>query len=647
MTPTALQTLQDQGAALIEKALGSALGRAAGSLRDDALYRQWVIDPAWEMMPLPVRMLGRKRLRWDEMFLALRDEAFDTSGDAVALRADSRAAILRVLRRFLGPGDSGPGVPRAPNAAPPGPPAPPPATPPAGDGKTIGIDLGTTYSAVAYLDAQGRPTTIPNAAGHHITPSVVLFGADGIVVGEEAVQAAALEADRVAECVKRDMGAKHFRKPVGGEHLPPEVISSYILRKLKADAERRVGPVRHAVVTVPAYFDEARRRATVNAGKLAGLDVLDILNEPTAAAIAYGHQQGLLSAAGAAAGGRPVRLLVYDLGGGTFDVTVMEVGGDHFRAVATDGDVRLGGRDWDEKLVGIVADRFRAEHREDPRQNPESLYDLYRAAEGAKRTLSERDRATVVVAHVGTRFRTAVTRPEFEEATRPLLERTRATTEIVLLQSGLSWADIDRVLLVGGSSRMPAVGRMLRELTGREPDRSVSPDEAVAHGAALYADLLVQKRGLGTGHTRFSVTNVNSHSLGMVGREPATGRRVNTVLIRKNSPLPAAVTRRFKTAKADQRSLLVRVVEGEGEQPEACSPVGQLVVRGLPAGLPAGWPVEVGYRYEENGCLRVSARLVGHDVKAAAEFVRDSTLSDGDLLLWGQRLQAQAGRLTL
>ena len=630
------QSVRDACEALVARVAAKLSGAAADTLTDDAKYRERVIDPAWGLLPLPVRLVGRRRLRWDELFLALRAEAFVVRDGRVALRDDGRLGVGRVIDRFLG---------RTPASA--AEPQPDDHEPDAPAGAVVGIDLGTTYSAVAHLDAQGRPATIPNAAGNLITPSVVLFGADGIVVGEEAVQAAALEADRVAVCVKRDMGAKHCREPVGGEYLPPEVVSSYILRKLAADAARRVGPVRHAVVTVPAYFDEARRQATVSAGRLAGLDVLGILNEPTAAAIAYGHREQFLSASGATPGGRPVRLLVYDLGGGTFDVTVMEVGGGHFRAVATDGDARLGGRDWDERLVGVVAGRFRAEHGEDPARNPESLYDLYRAAERAKRTLSERDRATVVVAHAGARFRTTVTRDEFEEATRPLLGRTRATTEIVLLQSGLSWADIDRVLVVGGSSRMPAVGRMLRELTGKEPDRSVSPDEAVAHGAALYADMLVQKRGLGAGRTRFSVTNVNSHSLGLVGREPRTGRQVSVALIGKNTPLPAAAARRFKTAGAGQRSLLVRVVEGESEQPEACSPVGRLAVRDLPPGLPAGWPVEVTYEYGEDGRLRVSARLAGHDAAATAEFVRDNALSDGDLLLWGQRLQAQAGYLDL
>lgn len=511
----------------------------------------------------------------------------------------------------------------------------------------VGIDLGTTYSVVAHLDPLGRPTTVPNSAGDLLTPSVVLLGADGTVVGKEAVRAAALEADRVVECVKRDMGAAHFRRPIDGKHLPPEVLSSYILRKLKADAERKLGPIRHAVITVPAFFDEPRRRATMNAGKLAGLEVLDILNEPTAAAIAFGYQEGFLSRRGSLAADRATKVMVYDLGGGTFDVTVMEIAGDSFRAVATDGDVFLGGRDWDQKLVDLAAERFMREYREDPRQNPESLYDLFQAAEAAKRTLSERPKALLVVNHVGTRFKTTVTREEFEEATRPLLERTRATAEIVIMQAGLAWADIDRVLLVGGSTRMPMVARMLEQLTGKRPDASVSADEAVAHGAALYADLLVQKRGLGPGHNRFSVTNVNSHSLGVAAVDAATGRRVNKIIIPKNTPLPASVGKRFMTSKAGQRSVAVQVLEGESELPEACTQVGRCVVRGLPPRLPARWPVAVRYEYEENGRLKVSARLQGHDAHAVTEFVRDNTLSDDDLLRWGERLKAEEGQLNL
>src|SRR6185437_9410592 len=197
--------------------------------------------------------------------------------------------------------------------------------PAAGKAPAVGIDLGTTYSVVAYLDSQGRPVSIPNAGGDILTPSVVLFDQDGTVVGREAVLAAALEPDRVADCVKRDMGARHYRKKINGELLPPEVISSYILRKLRTDAERKLGPITKAVITVPAYFDEALRRATMDAGRLAGLEVLDIVNEPTAAAIVYGYQEGFLDRSGQMKAGETVRVLVYDLGGGTFDVTVVEM----------------------------------------------------------------------------------------------------------------------------------------------------------------------------------------------------------------------------------------------------------------------------------------------------------------------------------
>ncbi len=511
---------------------------------------------------------------------------------------------------------------------------------------TIGIDLGTTFSAMAFIDSFGRPTTIPNSNGNSTTPSVVLFGTDGIIVGEEAVQAATMEADRVAECAKRDMGSRHFRKSLGGQNLPPEVISSYILKKLKSDAERKLGPVTHAVITVPAYFDERRRQATVNAGKLAGLNVLDILNEPTAAAIAYGFHRGFLKHGNGDAE-KAIRILVYDLGGGTFDVTLMEIKGDHFQTLATDGDVKLGGRDWDEKLVNLIAERFIREHREDPRQNQESLYELYRAAETAKRTLSEREQALVVISHVGTRFKTTVTRADFEAATATLLNRTRITTEIVLQHSKLAWKDIDRVLLVGGSSRMPMVAKMLQQVTGQEPDRSVSPDDAVAQGAALFAELAIQKRGLGTAHNQFSVTNVNSHSLGIIGIRPETGQRVSKVVIPKNSPLPAMVKMKFTTHRPNQQSVLVTVVEGESEDPEACAPVGQFMVQELPPGLPAKWPIQIVYQYSENGCLKVSAKVAGQEKAATTEFVRDNSLSDDDLMVWGQRLQTNNDPLSL
>jgi molecular chaperone DnaK len=519
----------------------------------------------------------------------------------------------------------------------------PPAATPAGTAADtpVGIDLGTTFSVVAYLDAQGRPCTIPNASGDLLTPSVVLFDEGAPVVGKEAVLASALEPEKVAECVKRDMGAKVYRKKINGEHLPPEVVSSLILRSVKADAERRLGPVRRAVITVPAYFDERRRRATMDAGRLAGLEVLDIVNEPTAAAIAYGHQLGFLDRACRVMDDRPLRVLVFDLGGGTFDVTVVELRGQSFKALATDGDVGLGGKDWDDKLVDIAAGRFRQQFREDPRDNPVSLQELRLAAEAAKRTLSERPRVPLFVHHLGSRLKVEISRAEFEEATAALLERTRLTTEIVVRQTGLTWAAIDRVLLVGGSTRMPMVGRMLASLSGKELDRSVSADEAVAHGAALYAGLLAPPRGVAAAPAEFTVTNVNSHSLGILASDPKTGRRHNKVLLPKNSPLPRTVTKVFRTYRPDQRRVVITVLEGESDRPEACSRVGVCAIRDLPPGLPAGWPVQVSYTYEANGRLHVAAKVKGHAAGVTTDFVRENSLPDGELEAWMRAIEQE------
>ncbi len=502
----------------------------------------------------------------------------------------------------------------------------------------LGIDLGTTYSVVAYLDSFGRPVSISNTVGEILTPSVVLFDEGGTVVGKEAVLASSMEPEKVADCVKRDMGTKAYRKLINGQSVPPEVISSIILRCLKEDAQRKLGPVARAVITVPAYFDESRRRATMDAGRLAGLEVLDIINEPTAAAIAYGFQVGYLSAAGPGSALVPLRVLVYDLGGGTFDVTIVEIQGNTFKAIATDGDVHLGGKDWDEQLIHIAAERFVSQYRQDPRQNPNSLQELWLAAEVAKKTLSERPRANVFVNHLGVRLKIEVSREEFEEATRPLLGRTRTTTEIVVRQAGLSWAAIDKVLLIGGSTRMPQVVAMLQELTGKVPERSVSPDEAVAHGAALYASLLVQQQTASAEPPRFSVTNINSHSLGIVGVDPTTGRRRNQILIPKNTPLPHTISRTFRTAKVNQPNVVIRVVEGESERPDACIQVGVCTIENLPPNLPAGSPVQVSYTYLANGQLHVTGQLLGQQSGATTVFQRDNAMADEELRQWANYL---------
>ena len=283
----------------------------------------------------------------------------------------------------------------------------------------VGIDLGTTYSVVAALDPAGRPVTIPNRHGELSTPSVLLFEDDRVIVGKEAQRLALLEPDRVAECAKRDMGARHYHRPVAGRQVPPQVISATVLKRLKADAERRVGPIRRVVVTVPAYFDHTRREATCQAAHLARLEVADLLNEPTAAALAYGFQEGFLDQGGALDGRKTARkgvltVVVYDLGGGTFDVTVLQIRDRQFKTLVTDGDVRLGGRDWDRRIVDHAAAGYMAEHpKDDPRDDPLTLQSLFQQAEEAKRTLSERSKTRLVYAHRGHRVTLELSRAEF------------------------------------------------------------------------------------------------------------------------------------------------------------------------------------------------------------------------------------------
>ncbi len=422
----------------------------------------------------------------------------------------------------------------------------------------VGIDLGTTYSAIAWLDDTGRPQTLVNGEGDKLTPSAVLFEGDNVVVGKEAIKALATEADDVATRAKRSLGARFFERPLGGRHYPPEAIQAWVLNKLKMDASRQIGPVTHAVITVPAYFDEVRRKATQDAGYIAGLEVLDIINEPTAAAIAYGFREGLADAS-VAGDAAPLRILVYDLGGGTFDVTVLEIDRANFVALATDGDVSLGGNDWDDRLVDFVAEKFIEKHGKDPRLDANVLGRLWRECEDAKRTLSAREKTAIACDYRGLAVRVEITRQQFEQMTADLLERTAFTTKETLLASGLAWGDMNRVLLVGGSTRMPAVRKMLRDLSGKEPDVSVSPDEAVAHGAALRAGQLLASEE----NRRFQIKNVNSHSLAVVGTETATRLERCAILIPRNTPLPVMAKRIFKTQKANQTSILVPVVEGE------------------------------------------------------------------------------------
>lgn len=498
-------------------------------------------------------------------------------------------------------------------------------------GPAVGIDLGTTYSVICHLDDIGRPRTLINAEGDKITPSVVFFESEtNVVVGKEAMKAIATDAEQVAECAKRDLGSRFYHKPIGGRHFPPEALQAWVLNKLRTDAEKQIGPLTKAVITVPAYFDEVRRKATMDAGYMAGLEVLDIINEPTAAAVAFGFLQGYMQPEHA--GDARKRILVYDLGGGTFDVTVMEIGGPDFVALATDGDVMLGGKDWDQRLVDFAAEDFVRRFGADPRDEPNAHGRLSRECEDAKRTLSARSKAVIACDYLGNAVRLEITRQQFEDMTKDLLDRTAFTTRQTLQAAGLDWPDIDRILLVGGSSRMPAVVEMLRQLSGKEPDCSVSPDEAVAQGAALHAGLiLANHQGK---PPAFRIRNVNSHSLGVVATDTKTRRPRNAILIPRNTPLPVVARRVFKTQKAGQRSILVQIVEGESPSPSDCSQLGKCSVRNLPPDLPDQTPIEVRFRYEENGRLAVTVHVEGTTAELNHEISRENSLTQEQLDSW-------------
>lgn len=500
----------------------------------------------------------------------------------------------------------------------------------------VGIDLGTTFSAIACVDADGRPRTLVNGEGDLLTPSVVFLDQDTWIVGREAVKAAAYDPDRVAMIIKREMGESFYSRPLAGQTYPPEVLQSLILEKLKRDAERLIGPIRDAVITVPAFFNETRRQKTHDAAILAGINVLDIINEPTAAALVYGVQAGFLSVTGTAE--RRERIVVYDLGGGTFDVTITEITGDQYRTLATDGDVHLGGIDWDRRLVDHLAEHARQHLRgKDLRDHPRSLQRLFRDAEDAKRALSVRREAVVNVEDGDTRWQTRVSRDTFEQLTADLLERTRATLRNTLQVARLTWSDITRVLLVGGSTRMPAVERMLAQESGLTVDRSLSPDEAVAQGAALFASLHGATKPIRT--NTIVVQDVNSHSLGIRARDPAAHSYRHAVIIPKNTPLPITRSRTFATAVPDQRRLTIDILEGEAANAAYCSLLGRCAIEGLPPDLPERTQLEIEFHQSTCGRLVIRWRIPTVNAMGEATIDRKTQLSRTELQGWSNQLQ--------
>ncbi len=493
-----------------------------------------------------------------------------------------------------------------------------------------GIDLGTTYSAIAYMDEHGKPVIIPNSDNERITPSVILFEEDEAIVGRIAKQSAVSDPENCVQFIKRDMGSNDWEKEFFAKRYTPELLSSLILKRLVQDASSYLGQsIKYVVITVPAYFGDTERKATRDAGEVAGLTVLEVLNEPTAAALAYGLDNL----------DKEQTVMVYDLGGGTFDVTVMEIKGGSINVLATDGEVQLGGKDWDDELINWISEEFHKEHGIDPRDDMDSYQALRDTAENAKIALSKKPKARMLCQCQGKTLKREITLEKFEDVTRMLLSQTETYLPIVLEKSKCSWDSVDSILLVGGSTRMPAVKEMLRRVSGIEPDDTINPDECVAFGAAIYATLLKLKGVAGIDLAgdeyipesvaatvrKLDVVNVTSHSLGIAAK--IAGVPKNCIMISEQSPLPAKKSMRFGTEADNQTKVEVQVLEGEAESPDECVQIGTCIISDLPP-RPCGSPIEVTFHYDAEGRINVTAKDVGSNREVTTEIKRDGGMND-------------------
>ena len=488
--------------------------------------------------------------------------------------------------------------------------------------RAVGIDLGTTNSAIAVLEG-GEPTIIPNAEGARTTPSVVAFSKTGeVLVGEIAKRQAVTNVDRTISSVKRHMGTD-WTTEIDGKKYTAQEISARILMKLKADAEAYLGePVTEAVITVPAYFNDAQRQATKDAGQIAGLKVERIVNEPTAAALAYGLEKGK----------EDELILVFDLGGGTFDVSLLEVGKDDdgfstIQVRATSGDNHLGGDDWDQRIVNWLIDQVKAKTGADLSKDAVALQRLKEAAEQAKKELSSATSTNISLQYLSMtadgpiHLDETLTRAKFEELTSDLLERTKKPFRDVMAEAGVTVSEIDHVVLVGGSTRMPAVTEVVKELTGgREPNKGVNPDEVVAVGAALQAGVIQGDR------KDVLLIDVTPLSLGI-----ETKGGVMTKLIERNTAIPTKASEIFSTAEDGQPSVLIQVYQGEREFARDNKLLGTFELSGI-APAPRGVPqIEVTFDIDANGIVHVSAKDRGTGKEQSVTITGGSSLPKEDI----------------
>ncbi len=484
-------------------------------------------------------------------------------------------------------------------------------------GKIIGIDLGTTNSCVAVMEG-GKPTVIANTEGARTTPSVVAFTKTGErLVGEPAKRQAVTNAEKTIASIKRDMGTDNGRT-IEGKKYSPQQISAMILQKLKADAESYLGEsVTEAVITVPAYFNDAQRQATKDAGKISGLDVKRIINEPTAAALAYGLDNE-----------KEQKILVYDLGGGTFDVSIIEIGDGVIEVLATNGDTHLGGDDFDNKLIQWMTDEFKKQEGIDLSGDKMAMQRLKEAAEKAKKELSSATTTNInlpfitATAEGPKHFDMNLTRAKFDELTNDLVERTAIPVQNALKDAGLSASEIGQVLLVGGSTRIPAVQDKVRQITGKEPSKSLNPDECVAIGASIQGGKLAGDAGAG----EILLLDVTPLSLSI-----ETMGGVATKLIERNTTIPTKKSQIFSTAADNQTAVDINVVQGERQFARDNKSLGQFRLDGIPPARRGVPQIEVTFDIDANGIVNVSAKDLGTGKEQHITITAGSNMSDEDI----------------